>query len=169
MTDQAEEAQILTELPSNLIAAIPGHIIFNTPQEAADGSNCSHRWIITEDDEIKCILCEGVRKLTSEELQIIETAEQAGVVFLKWPERFDSMQRIHDSKRRRKRKKGKGVSKATGGVKVGTEVPEDFLPVKEAAAKLGTDPKKLRKKIRSGLYEAVKVGNRVFVKLEALK
>ena len=164
MTDQVEETQILTELSPNLIATIPGHIIFNTPQDAADGSNCLHRWIITEDDEIKCILCEGVRKLTPEELQIMETAEQAGVVFLKWPERFDAMERARGSKRRRGRKTG---SKTTGGVKIGTEVPEGFIGVKTAAAKLGTDPKRLRKKIRSGLYEGIKIGGKVFVKLEA--
>lgn len=163
MTHQTEEAQILIEVPPNLITTIPGHIIFNTSQDAADISNCLHRWIITGDDQIKCILCEGVRKLTTEELQIIETAEQAGVVFLKWPERFDSMQRVRDSKHRRKRKKG---TRAPRGVKTGVEVPEGYMDVKTAAAKLGIDPKKLRKKVRNGLYEAIKVNNRVYLKLE---
>lgn len=162
MTDETQEVAPV-QLPPNLIKTIPGHIVFKTQQAAANGSSCAHRWIITEDNEVKCILCEGVRKLTPEELKTIETAEQAGVVFLKWPERFQAMERAKGSKRRRKRKAG---SKATGGVQIGTEVPEGYLPVKEAAAQLGTTAKKLRKSIRSGLYSGTKVGGRVFVKLE---
>jgi hypothetical protein len=165
MTDETKEAT-QAPLPPNLIRAIPGHIVFETQQAAADGSNCAHRWIITEDNKVKCILCDGERVLTPEELQIIEVAEQAGTVFLKWPERFKAMERARGSKRRRKRKTG---SKATGGVQIGTEVPEGYLPVSEAAAKLGTTAKKLRKSIRSGLYSGTKVGGRVYCKIEESK
>jgi hypothetical protein len=148
-----------------IIRTILGHIIYETSAAAALGEQCAHRWIIMPNGvDSKCLLCEGVRKLDPQELQIIEAAEQAGVQFLKWPERFA---RLQQPKARRRRSKSKSGSKATGGVKVGTEIPEGFIPVAEAAALLSTDAKRLRKRIRNGEFEATKVSNRVYVKMEA--
>jgi len=147
----------------SIIRTIPGHIIYDSAEAAALGSQCAHRWIIMPNGkDAKCLLCEGIRELDPQELSIIESAEQAGVQFLKWPERF---QRIAKTRSRKRRSKSSS-SKATGGVQVGTDIPEGYIPVKDAAKILGTDPKRLRKRIRSGEFEATKVGNRVYVRVE---
>lgn len=104
-----------------IIRTIPGHIVYTTSEAAALGEQCAHRWIIMANGvDSKCLLCEGIRKLDTQELAIIESAEQAGVQFLKWPERFKQLQQTRSRKRRSKSKRSSG---SRGGVAVGVEVP----------------------------------------------
>jgi len=154
----------------SIIKMLPGHIIYESGEAAASASFCDHRWILDENNKVRCVLCDGVRELTQKELQVIENSKAAGVQFLRWNERFAALERLAGPKGKRARRKQtraprKASSKATGGVAQGTVVPEGFIDVKTAAAQLGTDPKRLRKKIRSGHYEGIKVGGRVYVKI----
>lgn len=152
---------------ASAIRMIPGHIIYDSGDAAADGSHCNHRWILNEDERTaRCLLCEGERTLTDDELRIIEEAAQAGVVFLRWPERFAAMAKLRAPGRKARRRARKAGTREKRGVAEGTSVPDGFVPVKAAAAHLGTDPKRLRKRIRAGEFEAVKVGGRVHVKLK---
>lgn len=151
---------------ASAIQMIPGHVVFESGEDAVDGSNCNHRWILNDDNiTARCLLCEGERTLTKDELRVIEEAAQAGVVFLKWPERFAAMARLQAPSKKARRRARKAKPGESRGVATGATVPEGFIPVKEAAAQLGTDPKRLRKRIRSGEFEATKVGGRVHVKI----
>lgn len=150
----------------SLIKVLPGHIAYKSPRDAENEQFCAHVWTISEGTNARCVLCEGERVLDADEIAVIEGAEQAGVKFLRWPERLASMMKARKSGKRSKRRKRKGESKATGGVAVSAEVPPGFIAVGLAAEQLGIPAKKLRKMIRSGRYEGTKVGGRVFVKLE---
>lgn len=150
----------------SLIKVLPGHIAYKSPRDAENEQHCAHVWTISEGANARCVLCEGERVLDSDEVAVIARAEQAGVVFLRWPERLASMMKARKSGKRSKRRRKKDGSKATGGVAVGVEVPAGFVAVGVAAEQLGIEAKKLRKMIRSGRYEGTKVGGRVYVKME---
>lgn len=157
----------------SMLSVMPGHIVWSSADAKESGQFCVHRFVIHDNPdnpipEAKCILCGGERRLSEGELEVIEEAAQAGVVFLKWQDRFEELSNLKGSRRQRRRRarsSSRGPT-ATGGVKQATEIPAGFIPVKEAAAKLNTEPKKLRRQIRAGHYEGVKVGGKVYVKVE---
>lgn len=157
----------------HMLQMMPGHIVWRTAEAKESGQFCTHRFILVDDPEpnavpkARCLLCRGMRELEDKELQVIEEAEQAGVVFLKWQERFEELSNLKAQGRRgRRKRKGTRTSKATGGVARGSSVPAGYIGIKAASEILGIEPKKLRRKVRSGAYPATKVGNKVYVKLD---
>ena len=162
MVESSNSTELIPD-PS-LIKVLPGHIAYKDAREAETAQWCAHVWVIHEGTSARCVLCEGERTLDADEVEVIEKAEQAGVVFLRWPERLGAMMKARSSGKRSRRKRT--GSSATGGVGVAETVPEGFIAVGVAAEQLGIEAKKLRKLIRSGRYEGKKVGGRVFVKLE---
>jgi len=158
---------------ATMLKVMPGHIVWETSDAKDSGQFCAHRFVIEEDPEpgaipkARCLLCSGVRELSVSELTVIEEAEQAGVVFLKWQDRFEELSNLKSRGREgRRRRRGAHVSKATGGVATQATVPEGYILVKEAAAQLGIAPKKLRRSIRGGMYPGAKVGGRVYCKID---
>jgi len=195
MTDPTAPSPLeshLNQLRSNpaVVQTVPGHILYSTPGDASLGVNCIHRWIISDDSTsppiVKCLLCEGERQLTPEEVAILEHAEAAGVVFLKWPERLSKIRNLiggsatapdkttRRAARRAARRAGglPATERMTTGmntsnaVESAAAVPAGFISVKDAADKLGIEPKRLRKMIRNHVYEGVKVNGLVYVKLD---
>lgn len=163
--------QSVSDIPAaNIIKTIPGHIVYDSGDAAARGDNCVHIWILADDNKAKCVHCEGVRDLDEAEIMTIEAAEAAGVSFLKWPDRFDAMQKARGTTRRgrrRKKKDRKAPGVPRGIANVQAEVPSTHVSIKVAAQAMNIPGKKLRKMVRSNptRYEAVKVGRQVYIKI----
>ncbi|KPK91450.1 MAG: hypothetical protein AMJ88_13645 [Anaerolineae bacterium SM23_ 63] len=151
-----------------VIRLLPGHMVFESKAGREGGETCNHRLVLEADERsARCVLCGGTRTLADEEIKAIDAAQQAGVIFLKWEERLKAMEnlRTRRSKKRRRTPSKKGTVGPSEAVETKDAVPEGFVPVAEAAKKIGVDAKTLRKQVRSKVYEGVKVGGRVYVRI----
>lgn len=162
------QPQSIHEIDSDkVIRLFPGHLVYESSTKREAGETCNHRLVLKEDGlSARCVLCGGTRKLDEDEILAITAAQKAGVIFLQWRDRLRAMEhlRMGGKKRRKKRvQKGKGKTGPSKAVEARTQVPDGYLPVKEAAEKLEMDAKTLRKQIRRGIYQGVKVGGRVYV------
>lgn len=152
-----------SEQTKERVELLPGHIKYESEESASHGATCAHQWILENDEIVRCLLCGGIRDIKEDEKHIIKTAERAGVKFLKWENRIREIEAAQ--------KKGQKRASPTRSKRTKTPstevVPEGFVDTASAGESLGISPRKLRRDLRKGKHESIKINGRWFVKVES--